>query len=88
MQFFLGLYSCFTVNRPGTHHAIVVPILLAGIAGVWCGPVYYFARITDLYLKLQKAYPSSATPSAATWSYIGLAASCVDVYGCNLHSST
>ena len=79
VQFILGLYSCLTANRPGIHHAIVIPILLAGIAGVWCGPVYYFARITDLSLKLERAIFDTGTPAPATWSYIGLAASCVNV---------
>jgi hypothetical protein len=79
IQFLLGLYSCFTANKPGIHHAIVMPVLLAGIGGVWCGPLYYFARVTDFWLKVMRAYPKANSPAAATWSYVGLAASCLNV---------
>lgn len=77
----LGLYCCFTANKPGIHHAIAIPILLAGIAGVWCAPVYYFSNMVSVYIKITQGLPSGAeTPPAATWCYVGLAMTCLDVY--------
>lgn len=83
----LGLYCCFTASRHGIHHAICVPILLLAIAGVWCGPVYYFGKLADIYIKVQKALPvGTDTPPAATWTYVGLATSILDVYDMHLFS--
>jgi hypothetical protein len=79
LQFLLGLYCCIMANRPGIHHAIAIPILLGGIAGVWCAPVYYFSKAASLWLKLLGPGSEGETPPAAKWSYVGLAMTCLAV---------
>ncbi|KAH8889734.1 hypothetical protein GQ53DRAFT_190563 [Thozetella sp. PMI_491] len=84
LHFILGLYFCFTQNRPGRHHLFVVPTTFTLGAGVWCAALYYFARTTDVLLRLNLSYPPGTNHNAKvqdlqTWTYVGCGVTGVSV---------
>ncbi|KAK3940636.1 hypothetical protein QBC46DRAFT_458821 [Diplogelasinospora grovesii] len=83
LHFILGLYCCFTQNKPGAHHLYIIPVWLVICAGVWCGPVYYFGRQVDAILKSpdggRAMNASSSQSQITTWSEVGCGTSALNV---------
>ncbi len=82
LHFLLGLYICFTGNRPGSYHLFIVPIWLVAAAGVWAGTVYYFAAQLDLILKLNLAdagFERVGKPLYTTWVKVRAATAALNV---------
>jgi hypothetical protein len=79
LQLLLGLYICITGNRSGIHHRFIIPTILIIMGGVWCGPLYFFSKRVDLYLKVQNLVGGSSTSNMAIWSYVGLGLSALNM---------
>lgn len=82
VHFLLGLYICFTGNRPGMHHLYVIPATLVACAGVWCGALYYFARALEVLLGPLGIIIGEGPPGQplyATWVKVGIATAALNV---------
>ncbi len=73
------MYCCLWGAKAGLYHRFLVPTWLVVLAGIWVGPIYYFALALDSSLRVQRLVSADEYDASyagqTTWRSVGLGCS-------------